>query len=124
MGWETAVSASPDAVLPEGVVSVLLADGESSSRAWEDRPDEMPEVVVSFDETIDSLVAEHRGVRPVEQGEGDSFVAAFSRPGDAVRCAVAVQQALASTPLRMRMAIHTGEVLRRDPGIYMGRTMN
>jgi class 3 adenylate cyclase len=39
------------------------------------------------------LVGVHRGVRPVEQGEGDSFVVAFTRASDAVACALALQRA-------------------------------
>ena len=40
----------------------------------------------------------HGGVRPVEQGEGDSVVGAFSRASDAVAAAVAAQRAFAAEP--------------------------
>ena len=33
---------------------------------------------------LTDLVGAHGGVRPVEQGEGDSFVVAFARATDAV----------------------------------------
>ena len=39
-----------------------------------------------------------RGVRPVEQGEGDSFVAAFARAFDAVACALPLQQVRPAAP--------------------------
>ena len=42
--------------------------------------------------------ARHGGVRPVEQGEGDSVVAAFSRASDAIAAALDAQRALARRP--------------------------
>jgi len=62
-------------------------------------------------------------VRPVEQGEGDSFVAAFGRAGDAVACALELQRA-DLTPIRLRIGVHTGDVQLRDEGNYAGTTIN
>ncbi len=74
--------------LPTGTVTLLLADVESSTRLWENQPDEMTAAVARLDRTVSDLIAAHNGVRPVEQGEGDSFVVAFSRACDAVACAL------------------------------------
>ncbi len=63
--------------LPTGTVTLLLADVEGSTRLWETQPDEMTAAVARLDATLTDLVAAHGGVRPVEQGEGDSFVVAF-----------------------------------------------
>jgi class 3 adenylate cyclase len=60
-------------------------------------------------------------VRPVEQGEGDSFVAAFARASDAVACALDLQRAPLA-PIRLRTGVHTGEVQLRDEGNYAGPT--
>ena len=65
----------------------------------------------------------HGGVRPVEQGEGDSFVVAFARASDAVACALALQRAPLA-PIRLRIGMHTGEVQLRDEGNYIGPTIN
>ena len=73
---------------------------------------------------VDEQVGRHDGVRPVEQGEGDSFVAAFARARDAVACALAIQRALAGGPLRLRIGVHAGDVLRRDEGNYVGPAIN
>ena len=73
--------------------------------------------------TLAELVAAHRGVRPVEQGEGDSFVVAFARASDAVACALALQRAPLA-PIRLRIGVHTGEVQLRDEGNYIGPTIN
>ena len=63
------------------------------------------------------------GVRPVEQGEGDSFVVAFARASDAVACALELQRAPLA-PIRLRIGVHTGEVQLRDEGNYIGPTIN
>jgi nucleotide-binding universal stress UspA family protein len=58
-------------------------------------------------------------VRPVEQGEGDSSVIAFTRVSDAVACALALQGAPLA-PLRLRIGVHAGELQLRDEGNYVG----
>ncbi|HUP86428.1 MAG TPA: LuxR C-terminal-related transcriptional regulator [Acidimicrobiales bacterium] len=105
-------------------VTVLLTDTQGSSRLWQDAPGLMERAVPAFEELVDQVVAAHHGVRPLEQGEGDSFVGVFATPSDAVACAVAVQEALIDSPIRLRMAVHAGEVLVREAGQYMGATMN
>jgi class 3 adenylate cyclase len=114
---------STEQPLPTGTVTLLMADVEGSTRLWEARPDEMASALVTMDRALAELVPANNGVRPVEQGEGDSFVVAFTRPSDAVSCALAVQQA-GVAPIRLRIGVHTGEVLLRDQGNYMGPTIN
>ncbi|MDT5236886.1 MAG: hypothetical protein QOF47_2873, partial [Mycobacterium sp.] len=109
--------------LPTGTVTLLMADVEGSTRLWEARPEEMASALVTMDRALAELVPANNGVRPVEQGEGDSFVVAFTRPSDAVSCALAVQQA-GVAPIRLRIGVHTGEILLRDQGNYMGPTIN
>lgn len=113
-----------EASLPIGTVTLLLADIEGSTQLWEQRGDEMPAMLKAFDETVSTLVAQHHGARPIEQGEGDSFVAAFARASDAVACALAMQQVLRSGPIRLRMGLNTGEVQLRDAGNYIGAAIN
>ena len=112
-------------VLPAGTVTFLLTDVEGSSRLWEERPDEMGAAIARHYDAIEETVTSHHGVRPIEQGEGDSVVAAFARAGDAVRAAVAAQHRLAERIpwLRVRMAVHTGEAQQRDEGNYVGRAI-
>ena len=74
--------------LPTGTVTLLLADVEGSTRLWETQPDEMNVAVARLDQVLSDVVVAHDGVRPVEQGEGDSFVIAFARAADAVACAL------------------------------------
>jgi predicted ATPase/class 3 adenylate cyclase len=109
--------------LPTGTVTLLLADVEGSTRLWERQPDEMTQAVARLDRTLTDLVASHAGVRPVEQGEGDSFVVAFARACDAVACALELQQAPLA-PIRLRIGVHTGDIRLRDEGNYIGPTIN
>nr|WP_174814784.1 adenylate/guanylate cyclase domain-containing protein [Mycolicibacterium agri] len=109
--------------LPTGTVTLLLADVEGSTRLWETLPHEMTVAIARLDTTLSDLVAANGGVRPVEQGEGDSFVVAFARASDAVACALALQRAPLA-PIRLRIGINTGEIQLRDEGNYIGPTIN
>ncbi len=109
--------------LPTGTVTLLLADVEGSTRLWETQPEAMKSAVERLDETLSEAVATHRGVRPVEQGEGDSFVIAFARAADAVACALELQRAPLA-PIKLRIGVHTGDVHLRDEGNYIGPTIN
>ncbi|WP_155769588.1 LuxR family transcriptional regulator [Mycobacterium asiaticum] len=109
--------------LPTGTVTLLLADVEGSTSLWQSRPTEMTAAVARLDATLSRLVGAHDGVRPVEQGEGDSFVIAFSRASDAAACALALQRAPLA-PLRLRIGLHSGEVQLRDDANYVGPTIN
>ena len=111
------------AELPTGTVTLLLADVEGSTRLWETQSDSMTTALEQLNQAVDDLVAAHNGVRPVEQGEGDSFVVAFARGSDAVACALRLQLAELS-PIRVRIGLHTGEIQLRDAGNYAGPTIN
>jgi predicted ATPase/class 3 adenylate cyclase/DNA-binding CsgD family transcriptional regulator len=110
-------------LLPTGTVTLLLADVEGSTQLWESQREAMTTAIACMNQTASKLIAEHGGVRPVEQGEGDSFVAAFSRAGDAVGCALDLQRADLA-PIKLRIGVHTGDVQLRDEGNYAGTTIN
>ena len=109
IGSEVGVSG----LLPTGIVSLLLAEG--STRLWETQPAEMTTALARLNQVVNETVAAHDGVRPVEQGEGDSFVAAFARASDAVAAALELQRAPLA-PIRLRIGIHAGEIQLRDEG--------
>ena len=110
-------------LVPTGTVTLLLADVEGSTRLWETASEEMTAAFANLDRTLAELVSAHHGVRPVEQGEGDSFVVAFTGASDAVACALALQLAPLA-PIRLRIGVHTGEVRLRDEGNYIGPAIN
>jgi class 3 adenylate cyclase len=53
----------------------------------------MAAAVARLADVLTEVVARHQGVRPVEQGEGDSFVLAFARASNALACALELQLA-------------------------------
>ena len=113
---------------PSGTVTFLLTDVEASTQAWEADPAVAAAAVKRQEEILAAAVAAHGGFRPVEQGEGDSLVAAFARASDAVAAAVVAQLALVrevwptAGPIRVRMALHTGEA-EAHGGRYAGPTV-
>src|SRR6478672_9402605 len=115
--------------LPTGTVSFLFTDVEGSTKLWERHPDQMRAALARHDHLIESLVEKHQGVVVRSRGEGDSRFAVFPRASDAVAAAAAIQEALheepwpQETPLRVRMALHTGEADLRD-GDYYGSAVN
>jgi predicted ATPase/class 3 adenylate cyclase/DNA-binding CsgD family transcriptional regulator len=111
------------ALVPTGTVTLLLADVEGSTRLWETQPDVMTAAIAHLQSVADECITVHGGVRPIEQGEGDSFVAAFTRASDAVACALDLQRAPLA-PIRLRIGVHTGEVQLRDDANYAGPTIN
>jgi class 3 adenylate cyclase len=112
--------------LPTGTVTFLLTDVEGSTVAWQRHPESMSAAIARHDEIVVEAIAAWSGARPVEQGEGDSVVAAFSRATDAIAAALDVQLALQreawpdGIELRVPIGVHTGEAVQRDEGNYVG----
>lgn len=101
-------------LLPTGTVTLLLGDVEGSTRLWETQPEQMTAAAARLNETVSEIVAVHDGVRPVEQGEGDSFVVAFARASDALSCALGLQRAPAGPdPAPHRDTHRRGATARR-----------
>src|SRR3954454_9289823 len=115
--------------LPVGTVTFLLTDIEGSSRMWEQDSEAAAKAVARHYAILDEAIGRHGGVRPLEQGEGDSVVAAFSRASDAAAAALGAQLAIRNEgwpeggAVKVRMALHTGEAQLRDEANYFGRTI-
>jgi DNA-binding SARP family transcriptional activator len=120
-----ATSTTPDIVLPAGTVTFLLTDLDGSARLWEEYGDDMGTAVLRHYELLDEAITGGGGVRPVEQGEGESVIGTFARPGDALAAAVMAQQRLAAELpwLPVRMAVHTSEAQLRGAGRYVSGTI-
>ncbi len=107
-------------------MTFLLTDIEGSTRLWEASGAAMAEAVPLHYALLADAIERHGGVRPVEQGEGDSVMAAFARASDAVAAALQAQLALSRQPwpagldLRVRIALHAAEAQIRDEGNYFG----
>ncbi len=112
-----------------GTVTFLFTDIEGSTLLWEQHPEAANAALVRHDAIIENLVVEHLGIVVRPRGEGDSRFAVFPRATDAVTAAASIQKALYAEPwptprpLRVRMALHTGEAELRD-GDYYGSAVN
>ena len=110
-------------------VTFLLTDVEGSTALWEADPAAMRQALARHDALLADGIAEHGGVVVKSRGEGDSVFAVFDMASDAVTAAVELQASLqaaawpTAAPLRVRMALHTGEAQWRD-GDYFGPAVN
>jgi predicted ATPase/class 3 adenylate cyclase len=116
-----------EGLAPTGTVSFLLTDIESSTRLWEDYPEQMAVALARHDVIIRSAITARRGY--VFGTSGDGFNAAFWTAPEALDAATTAQSVLAAEvwpkPLNVsvRMGIHTGTADERG-GDYFGPTMN
>ena len=117
------------AALPSGVVTFLLSDIVGSTALWERDSKTMADAVARHDVVMQDAVGAHRGMVLKARGEGDSTFSVFTRATDALAAALTAQRALhaepwpESTPISVRMVLHTGEAFERD-GDYYGPTVN
>jgi predicted ATPase/class 3 adenylate cyclase len=113
---------------PSGTVTFLFTDIEGSTRLWERDGDVMARALVRHNELLDKAIAEHGGIH--FKTIGDAFQAAFPHARDGVAAAVAAQRALAAEPwsetgpIRVRMALHSGEATPDASGDYLAPCLN
>src|SRR5947209_3314456 len=110
-------------------VTFLLTDIEGSTAAWESDAAAMAVALARHDELVETVVTSRGGRLIKTRGEGDATFSVFERPSSAAAAAIELQEAIAQEPcalrepMRVRVALHTGEVEFRD-GDYFGRAVN
>ncbi len=110
-----------------GTLTFLFTDIEGSTSLWERQRGDMPAALARHDELVRIAIEAHSG-RVFSTG-GDGFAAVFGRAGDALRGARQAQRALslepwsATTQLRVRMGLHSGDAHERG-GDFFGPTVN
>lgn len=110
-------------------VTFLLTDIEGSTAAWEADATAMAVALARHDELVEQIVTSRGGRLIKTRGEGDATFSVFDRPSAAAAAAVELQDAILHEPwalkeaMRIRIALHTGEVELRD-GDYFGRAVN
>ncbi len=113
--------------MPNGTVTFLFSDIEGSTKLWEAHPKEMQEALALHDATLRKHIVEGAGF--TFKTMGDSFCVAFTVARNAIETATAIQLALKQaswstpTPIKVRMAVHTGAVESRDDD-YFGPPLN
>lgn len=114
---------------PDGTVTVLFSDVESSTAMNEELGDTTwVRLLEAHDALVRAQVDRHHG--HVVKSQGDGFMVVFGDPADAVNAAIGVQRALRSArgrrlrrhPIRVRLGMHTGPTISRD-GDYFGRSV-
>nr|WP_255396761.1 BTAD domain-containing putative transcriptional regulator [Mycobacterium sp. 852002-51613_SCH5001154] len=110
-------------------VTFLLTDIEGSTAAWEADAGAMAVALARHDEVVEQVVTSRGGRLIKTRGEGDATFSVFERPSAAAAAAIELQDAIVHEPwalrepMRIRVALHTGEVEFRD-GDYFGRAVN
>ena len=111
---------------PQGTVTFLFTDIEGSTLLWEQYPTAMSAALQRHDALLRGVIEEWGGY--VFKTVGDAFCAAFATAPQALNAALQAQQRLQAeawgeTPLRVRMALHSGVAEARDND-YFGPTLN
>lgn len=102
---------------PSGTVTLLFTDIEGSTQLLQELGDGYVEVLAEHRRALRAAVAEHGGVEVDTQG--DAFFIAFANAADAAAASHAAQLAMAGSPVRVRMGIHTGTPTLTPEG-YVG----
>jgi predicted ATPase/class 3 adenylate cyclase len=100
--------------LPAGTVTFLFTDIEGSTRLLQQHPRHMGDAMSRHHDLLRDAVENNGGI--VFETLGDGVYASFARARDAVRAALAGQEAIQSQDwgevgeIRVRMGLHTGDV--------------
>ncbi len=113
---------------PDGTVAILFSDIEDSTVLTEKLGDEQwLGVLREHNAIFREQISRHEGYEVKSQGDG--FMLAFPDPCEALTCAIEVQRAFAERErdgsgesLRVRMGLHTGEVISEE-GDYFGKNV-
>ncbi len=113
---------------PDGTVTLMFSDMEGFTPMTERLGDlKARDIIRAHNRIVRASLAAHGGYE-VELF-GDGFLLAFESARQAVLCAVAMQQDFAryseehaEEPIRIRIGVHTGEVLR-DADKFFGKTV-
>jgi predicted ATPase/class 3 adenylate cyclase/tetratricopeptide (TPR) repeat protein len=116
----------PGQPFPTGTVTFLLTDIEGSTRLRQAQPAAYRISLVVHDTLLREAIESHGG--HVFRTLGDNFCAAFATAAEALQAALAAQQALheakwGSAPMRVHIALHTGDAELRVDGHYDGFTL-
>jgi class 3 adenylate cyclase len=109
---------------PDGTVTVLFTDIERFTATTERLGDlRAQEILRAHGAIVREQVTAHGGLEVKAQGDG--FMVVFSSGRRAILCAIAVQRALAGysarhpdEPIRVRIGLHTGEVIREADDFF------
>jgi predicted ATPase/class 3 adenylate cyclase/DNA-binding CsgD family transcriptional regulator/tetratricopeptide (TPR) repeat protein len=112
---------------PSGAVTLLFSDVEDDIRLWEADREAMAEASARYGRMVSEQIVAAGGL--VFKTVGEEFRAVFAGPAAALTSAVAIQRAVdteswpPSSPIRVRVALHSGACVERDSD-YFGPVVN
>ncbi len=121
-GWARVERPDLARMTADGNVVIAFSDIEGSTELNEELGDRgWVKLLERHNKLISKQVEEHGG--HVVKTQGDGFMIAFPDPVQAVRCAIAVQRALQSDPvrwdqIRVRIGLHMGSSVRRGDDLF------
>ncbi len=103
---------------------IMFTDMANSTAITQELGDEAAfELLQRHHQVVRGALAAHRG-RELDKA-GDGFLASFSSVGSAIKCAVAIQQALdthnmdaSDTPIQVRIGLGAGEPIADGPALF------
>lgn len=106
------------------LAAILAADVVGFSRLMESDEEGTLATLGTYREEIDRIISAHHG--RIFGSAGDSVIAEFASPVEAVRCAVDIQGALAvrnaelphERRMRMRIGVNLGDVMAEDDNLF------
>ena len=108
---------------PDGTVTIMFSDIEGSTAKTEELGDRRwMEVLREHNAIVREHLAAHEGFEV--KSEGDGFMLAFQSARKAIQCAIETQRAFAEraessdVPIRVRMGLHTGEMIKEGDDFF------
>jgi class 3 adenylate cyclase len=108
---------------PDGTVTIMFSDIEGSTAMADRLGDKrFMDVLREHNAIVREQVKSHGGFEV--KSEGDGFMVAFQSAGKALACASAIQKALlarndsAAEPVKVRMGLHAGEVIKEGEDFF------
>jgi class 3 adenylate cyclase len=114
----------PDEQSADKTLTFLFTDIEDSTGHWQRSPQAMRHALERHDALLRSVLEANGGT--VFKTVGDAFCVAFANAPTALAAAITAQQTIAAAlsdeasplPLRVRMALHTGDVQERNADFF------
>lgn len=113
---------------PQGTLTFLFTDIARSATHWEREPEGMKSALARHNALLQGSIEAFDG--HVFKTWGDAYCAVYQTASDALRSAVLAQTAFfreqwtLQEPLRVRMAVYTGEAEATEQRDYYGPTLN
>jgi class 3 adenylate cyclase len=108
---------------PDGTVTIMFSDIEGSTEKTDRLGDKAwMQVLREHNAIVREQLNAHGGFEV--KSEGDGFMVAFQSAGKALACASAIQKALlarndsAAEPVKVRMGLHAGEVIKEGEDFF------